>query len=207
MGIILRLLPLFFFVQAFSVSAQDEILLINGHLIPCKVLEVQDTDIVYEYTKQKKNKSKTSLRLIDRYRVFSVKREGFKEEVFYKQDTTTGYVFTEEEMRYYIMGQQDATENHKATFSFIFGMLYGGAGGYILSENIIVLLVPFSTLPIFRIFGAPVRQKNVRDSQLLTKPTYVQGYKRVARSKTVLQGLLGALVGMAAGITAGNLAN
>jgi len=152
---------------------------------------VNDSIVDYEYQKRKKTKQRS----IDAYRVFSVRYANGSEVVMYQQDTAIGNYFSQEEMRLFIYGEQDARANFKGRKLLLIGAAYGIAGGLALPESFIVLLVPASAALLAMLPRVKIRPEMARNKKLLSEPAYVMGFERTARGKKIQSVLKGAVVG------------
>lgn len=181
-----------------TTKAQDTIILLTGHIIPCKVYQENENVITCEYTK----KGREERLILDSYRVFSIKFGNGEEKVYYKQDTVSGNWFTVDEMRYFIYGEQDAMKGYKSPMTSVLGVIAGAGAGFFAMESLILFAAPLvyttgNILPYIII-----DRKTVRDEKLLEQETYVQGYERVARSKKIQNALKSSAAGLAIGIGA-----
>lgn len=195
---------LIFFVSAtgFSQEKRDQIILMSGKVFDnVEVTTVGDVEIKYLYHKKKK----TIERMVDKYRVFAIGYANGTEDVIYKQDTLVGNYFTEEEMRMFVYGEQDAIELYKTPGAVLLGALFSGAGGFILYDSFFVFLVPFSTTVVSGIPHVKVKSNKVRDPKYLAEPAYIMGYERTAKAKRIQGALMGSLVGVVIGVTVGQI--
>ena len=198
-----------FFLLFFSAQlhAQDQLILINGSVQKGKILSRDEAGVRMQYQKRKKTKEF----VFENRRIFSV-TQGGTEEIVYKQDTTVGDYFTVEEMKHFILGEQDAEANFDAKWIRRIGFL----GGFSLvtltaqnpDESGAFDQEPGGLAPILYVIaytavvGSPrvkINLKNVSDPALLSHEEYVLGYERVARSKKVFGGLLGSVAGVVTG--------
>src|SRR5436190_12051112 len=83
--------------------SQDVLTLYNGRKIYTKIVEVNTASNIYKHSTNIKERNKS----IVLERVFSIETNG-KEEVLYKPDAMNPDMFTLEEMRMFIKGEQDA---------------------------------------------------------------------------------------------------
>lgn len=196
----MKRLILFIIIIGFNLSskAQDTIILLTGHIIPCKIYQENENVITCEYTK----KGREERLILDTYRVFSIKFGNGEEKVYYQQDSTNGNWFTVDEMRYFIYGEQDAMKGYKSPITSVLGVMAGAGAGFFAMESLILFAAPLvyttgNILPYIII-----DRKTVRDEKLLEQETYVQGYERVARNKKIQNALKSSAAGLAIGIGA-----
>src|SRR5215510_7925712 len=102
--IILPAFLIFFITLSWKTSlSQDVLTLYNGRKIYTKIVEVNSQSIIYKHSTNVKERNKSILL----ERVFSIETNG-KEEIIYKPDAMNPDMFTLEEMRMFIKGEQDA---------------------------------------------------------------------------------------------------
>ncbi|MFN4235185.1 MAG: hypothetical protein ACK4IK_10315 [Bacteroidia bacterium] len=185
-----------FLSLAIITKAQDTIVLLTGHIIPCKVYQENENVITCEFVK----KGREEKLIIDTYRVFSIKFANGQEKVFYQQDTTKGNWFTVDEMRYFIYGEQDAMKGYKSPMTTVLGLIAGAGAGFFAMESLILLGAPLVYTAGNLIPYIIIDRKTVRNEKFLEQETYIQGYERVARSKKIQNALKSSAAGLAIGI-------
>lgn len=196
--------PLFFlislsFIPSFSSYSQDKIILISGQIIDGRVLSVNEDTIRFQYPK--KNKIKEGF--VEAYRVFSIQYADGNEKVIYKYDTLTANDRTEEEIRNFIAGEQDALQGYKGLNSAFIPLVISGAGAFVIKDNFLIIAVPFVTYMTYIALTRPrIIPSTVRDPKLLSSPDYVEGYKRIARSRKNRNALWGSILGAGMGLGA-----
>lgn len=158
----------------------------------------------YEVQIKKKNgKVKTIVLWTDR--IFSV-TQNEKETVLYQQDSTDESSYSETEMRQFIYGHQDANENYKTAVPILVSAGVSAAISFALASQGNGL---FLTTPIFGTVSGTLskankpKPKNARNDEILASPAYVEGFRKGARSKKLLNSFLASLVGCAVGGTSG----
>lgn len=180
-----------FFQSSYS---QDKIQLIGGKVLIGKVLSVS-TDTV-KYKPEKKSKEI----ILESERVFSILYDNKKEEVIYKQDSLIGNFYSEEDMRMFVYGKQDAWSGYKPKLIPLVGFIVSGVGSYLAGNSIVVLGVPFLSYFGTMLFTIPSIDVNtVRDKNLLENDPYIDGYSVVARIKKNNMSLIGSVAGTAVG--------
>lgn len=189
---------LFLFVFAsISVIGQDKILMLSGHVLEGNVVDHDRHNIKYEMTKG----SSTKTIELESYRVFSFTKDG-KETVMYKRDSAIGNFLSEQEMRYFIWGAQDAMEHYHGKWAFFSGIGVGGVGGYFLAQSFVVVSVPLIYPIVTSIHKIHPKESYSRDPKLLNEPAYLTGYHKTTKSKRFFQALKGSLLGTVAGVGA-----
>jgi hypothetical protein len=122
-----RFLLLLLLLIAGIAQAQDTIVLITGKVIPVKSVDYRDYSIDYRTADGLKLKS------IDAGRVFSVKYANGAERVIFRTDSLDAADFSEDEMRRFIIGEQDARQFYRNQSSKFLGFAIGGGsslGGF-----------------------------------------------------------------------------
>ena len=177
--------------------SQDRILMMSGSVLECRVTSTDDVFVMYERTKRNGKVQQSS---VSRYEVFSIIYADGREEVIYQTDFIQKTEYTEDEMRAYIAGSQDAYKNHKAKFSFWGGIGVGLVAGYLGEGNV---FVTFGTPVVFSgahyVPNIRIREEYMSDLDYKFNNNYALGYERVARSRMMLRGLGGSALGSAIG--------
>lgn len=197
----LALGSLFAQVKPDSLLFRDTLVLMNGDLLPTRILDTLPETIYCLHPKPTKKAPERKL-LMDRDRVFSVKYSGGAERIFYSYDTMAGNFFTVPEMRNFVNGEQDADKYHGTKAEFWIGLGIGLGSGAILPHYGGYF---YSYLPAFAYTSAmlipiiKVRAPNYKSRCQPHPDVYLMGYERIARKKKIVSGLKGTVVGLAAG--------
>jgi hypothetical protein len=199
MGIVHRFasLPLAIGALAMGLQAQDSILLMNGQIIPAKVIAQSTLEIRYkEFGRNGKVKERSE----PTEHVFSVTDSLGRERVWYFHDTLFGNDLTVDQMRYYIKGEQDARIGYKPFWPMLGGFV-AGAGltiGLNLETNAMMLPPIYAgAMALPRVHVTP---GSVRDPYMEGEDNYAMGYARVGRGKRVVRTLLSTAAGVAVGL-------
>lgn len=138
----LLFLPAFFLLMT-NVHAQDTLVLINGRIIPVLSVDLQEYRIAYrkipkepkikkvELQEVTSEKKKSRLRTMDPERVFSIKYKDGSEKIIYRPDSLDPLEFTQEQMRLFIIGEQDATKYYKNHLNKGIGFGLGAGAGFL----------------------------------------------------------------------------
>ena len=190
-------------------DVQDQVLLLNGKKLEGQITKLDESEITINFLK-KNGKSQEAI--VEVYRIFSYQKDG-KESVLYEQDTVIGNFLTQEEMRYFILGQQDADAGYKSR-AFGIGAGLIGAGVIILDSQdtdtagafdrepggLFPIAYPFLSIVISRFTTVRIRLETVSDPAYLSQEYYIVGYERTARSKKVFTTLKGSVAGVLIGL-------
>ena len=190
-------LLLFFLISLVPARAQDTLLLINGHKMVVKSVDLKDYTIAY------RTLGKNRLRTIDPYRVFSIVYADGTERVIYERDSLDPVDFSVEQMRMFIRGEQDADRYYKNTTNKVAAFLIGGGASYF---TIYGLVIPPLYATIIGSFS-PRIEKYQTDINLLNVSEYREGYERKARDRKIRNALIGGMAGFVTGFVVLNLAN
>lgn len=194
-----------------NLFAQDTLLLLNGRLIPVLNVDFQEYRIAYRKapkvsltktdsgkTDVNQPKKKSRLRTMDPLRVFSVKYQDGSERIIYQPDSLDPLEFSQEQMRIFIQGEQDAAKYYKSNLNKGIGLGVGLASGFF---GFYGLAGP----PLYStIMGSftPNINKYAMEPALLEKSEYREGFERKARDRkirnTMLSGLTGYIIGVVA---------
>lgn len=111
-------------ILSLKVNAQDTIVLITGKIIPVKSVEYHD------YTLDYRTSDGLKLKSIDVSRVYSVKYSSGAERVVFRTDSLDAADFTEDEMRRFIIGEQDARALYRNSSAKFVSFLIGGGASF-----------------------------------------------------------------------------
>ncbi len=201
-------------------TQNNSIQLLNGKTIEGKVTGNDGEFLTYEYLKKKNHFVKE----IDLLRVFSFTKEG-EETIVYKQDTSIGNVFSQEEMQMFIYGERDSQEHSKSWPFLVSGFVlsygisivdtYSGddpdtpeneTGFFRSDPSMMHFAVPF----VFPIVCGKIRPKitaeHVSEDVFLANEQYIIGYQKNARFKRIMAGFIGSIAGSALGIVTYSIA-
>lgn len=178
--------------SSFSQNGKDTILLLNGGVVIGTVI-----DTLNGVTTIKNPKDSTKNELIENDRIFSITNAS-GESIMYVYDTILGNEFTIDEMRYFILGEQDAEKGFKAKGAFWGNMLLGAAGG--VTGSFLCPIPPFAFTALSGLPRVKVKSSSVSNIDYIKHDTYIMGYERVARKKRKLGSLVGGGVGIGVGL-------
>ncbi len=173
-------------------TGKDTIRLLNGAVVVATVI-----DTLNGVTTIKNQKDSTKNDIIENDRIFSISNEN-GESIMYVYDTILGNEFTIEEMRYFMVGEQDAEMGFKARGAF-WGNLVLGAAGAVTGS----FLCPLPVFAFSAASGLPrvnVKHNTVSKIDYIKHDTYIMGYERVARKKRKISSLIGGGAGIVAGL-------
>ena len=172
-------------------TAKDTILLLNGAVVIGTVI-----DTTNGITSLKNPKDSTKNIIIENDRIFSITNSN-GESIMYVYDTIIGNEFTIDEMRYFILGEQDAERGFKAKGAFWGNALIGAAGGVTG-----LFLAPIPVFAFVAMSGLPkvkIKASSVTNSEYIKHDSYLMGYERVARKKRKISSLIGGGIGLGVG--------
>jgi hypothetical protein len=181
-----------FVIKGFSQGGKDTLVLLNGDVVFCSVIDTTNgvTSIV-----NPKNPKKNII--IENDRIFSIKNEK-GESIMYVYDTVIGNEFTIDEMRYFILGERDADKNYKAHGTMALGVLIGTLSGF--TGSFLSPIPPFAFTALCGLPKVKIKPETVSNPDFLKQDPYLMGYERVARKKRKLQSLIGGGIGLVAGL-------
>lgn len=142
-------------------------------------------------------KDSTKNIIVENDRIFSITNAN-GESVMYVYDTIIGNEFTIDEMRYFILGEQDAEKGFKARGAFWGNMLLGAAGG--VTGSFLCPIPPFAFTAMSGLPRVKVKSSSVSNIEYIKHDTYIMGYERVARKKRKLGSLVGGGIGLGVGL-------
>jgi hypothetical protein len=178
--------------------AQDSVLLMNGRQMECAILADTGTVLLMQITKPS---GKVIKREIHKNDVFSVTKRGQAEQILYLQDEMMGNIYSSDEMRYYLAGENDARQNFDAwpTFAVGFALCTGlslwGGDGYITAVGPPILYTLVQLAPKIKI-----REKTMSHPEYKYNDIYADGYEPPARTRKLSRAMQGGFLGSATGV-------
>jgi len=173
-------------------NGKDTLLLLNGAVVIGTVI-----DTTNGVTAIKNQKDSTKNIIIENDRIFSITTAN-GESIMYVYDTILGNEFTIDEMRYFILGEQDAEKGFKAKGAFWGNMLLGAAGG--VTGSFLCPIPPFAFTALSGLPRVKVKSSSVSNIDYIKHDTYIMGYERVARKKRKIGSLAGGGIGLGIGL-------
>jgi hypothetical protein len=174
--------------------SQDVLTLYNGRKIYTKIVEVNAESIIYKRSTNIKEKNKSILL----NRVFSIEANGV-EQVIYKEDLMDPEMFTLEEMRSFIKGEQEAMRFYENNTLKVASVAVGMASGYFGFFYGLIFPPLFTT--IVGSFSPRMPKQKVTDPALLSNPDFCEGYSKKVRDYKIRKSIIWGGVGYAIGIT------
>ena len=187
-----------FCVVTLCTRAQDSVLLMNGREMECTVLADTGTVLLLQMTKPN---GKVIQREIHKNDVFSVSMGGSGEDVYYLQDEMLGNIYSVDEMRFYLAGENDARQNFEAwpTFAVGFALCAGvslwGGDGYMTAVGPPIMYTLIQLIPKIKI-----REKTMSHPEYKYNDIYADGYEPPARTRKLSRAMEGAFLGSATGV-------
>lgn len=188
-------ISVFFLLARQTGSAQtekDTILLLNGAVVIGSVI-----DTTNGVTSIKNPKDSTKNIIIENDRIFSITNKN-GESIMYVYDTIIGNEFTIDEMRYFILGEQDAEKGFKARGAFWGNLLLGAAGG--VTGSFLCPIPPFAFVALSGLPKVKIKPSSVSNVEYIKQDSYIMGYERVARKKRKISSLAGGGIGLGIGL-------
>lgn len=144
-------------------------------------------------------KDQLKLEIVELDLVFAVRHPNGKEDVLYKQDTLFGNYFTPQEVRYFMIGENDARKAYRSPIAT--------AGGFVTGAAASIAVGPFFGLPAAFVFGGvttftrvKIRPGTVSNPQNLKFDTYLLGYEKEARKRRMFRSMIAGVAGYATGL-------
>ncbi len=181
-----------------TIHAQDSLLLMNGRTLSCQIVADSGTVFVIQYA-TRKGKIKTNE--IHKSEVFSITKKGEDEEILYAPNPMIGDIYSVDEMRFYMAGENDARNNFSTWPTFIAGFILCGGISYLGEEGLLLTLIPpLAYTAIQLIPKIKIRENTISDMSHQYNDFYADGYEPPARSRKVIRALQGAYAGAATGL-------
>lgn len=203
-----------------KVDSQDKVNLLNGKVLEGTIQSTEDEKITMKVNVKKGKVYDTYL---ENYRVFSIISSDGTEKVIYKQDSSIGNFLEPKDMKFYILGEQDAYKNYKPLGTMILGTTLGVGLGlfdtYVFKDDpltvdinekgmfkespgLLMILYPFMYTALAGIAPRPQLDiHNITDRNNLNSEHFIQGFARVARYKRTIRALVFSAIGSAIGLS------
>jgi hypothetical protein len=178
---------------ATSTMLSDTLLRINGRSIVTKIIATDSAKGIFYYLKPT-NPNRFKKVTFDN--TFSITNTT-GEHLIYAQDTL-GNDYTVPEMRYFILGEQDASKYKHPKLPFITNFIISGAAG--LTGSFFAPIIPLVFTGILAIPKPKVKPTQVSSAMYLDEPTYISGYKYEAARKRRMNAVLGGGIGLVGGL-------
>lgn len=214
-SLVLLFIPLLILTLSVNAQQKGDILnLMNGQTYTGVIKDTSNGKVFMDVFGKKKNKSVS----FEHYRVFSYQKENEKETILYRKDTTIGNYFSQEEMKFYFLGERDARKNYNpigtkiTSFLFCYGVALfdtyakdstgNFAKGFFKSEpGVATIVAPVVVTALAGIPSIQIRIDKVSNRNYLNEQTYIDGFEKIGRSKKVFGALkfsvLGSVLGLA----------
>lgn len=200
-------LPFLFAVSAFAqlqttfdTAKMDTIFFLNGEIRAVKVVDTASHRILFFPDVKTK---KPHVKDVEKDRVFSVKFSNGQDWIFYFHDTTLGNVFTIMEAKMFMLGEQEAEKSYRNKWPALIGFAVGAVSPIILANAVALSPIPPAVTPLHTLIPyIKVNTKAIQNKNYLQYDTYIMGYEKVARKKNFMHAIIGAGIGLAAGVGA-----
>lgn len=176
-------------------SAQDTLLMMNGKSLPGKIT---DENAVYILIEVPKNSGKSKVFSFEKAEIFSFKKDG-KDSILYQMDPVFGEDLTQEEMRMFMYGQEDARNGHPMLYNQLGGFAIGLGTSLALDGGALPFLTPVLYSLTMQIPIVKVKESAIMDQRNTLSPYYLEGYNASARGKKFIQGFLSTMAGVFVG--------
>jgi len=187
---------LFILMLSNSLSAQDELLLMNGKKFKGLAIDTTSTKLAIQLD-HKKDKKK--IKSFYRDEVFSIRFKDSGEQVYFQYDPLYENSYTIDQMRLVVAGKSDALYRYKTKWIIPTGLVVGAASAYFLEGSVFTLIVPIIYTGLVQIPVVKIQKESITSNAFIGDEFYLEGYNRSARLKRTKQALLSSLVGVIAG--------
>ena len=184
-----------------TAQAQDRILLMNGQVIQGKVLGQSTLEIRYLMDSRRGLRERAE----PTESVFSVTDTLGRERIWYFYDTVFGNDMTEQQMRWFINGEQDSRKGYKPIWPMVGGFVAGAGLTMALDLEVNSLLIPPLFAASMALPRVHVTKGSITDPLMDGDEFYAYGYAKVGRTKRVMRTLLSSAVGVAVGLAVNQL--
>ena len=176
----------------------DTIFFLNGEVRAVKVVDTISHLIRFLPEKRQR---KPRVMDVEKDRVFSVKFSNEQERIVYFHDSAVGNVFSVIEAKMFMLGEREAENNYHNKWPFLIGFAVGAGSPIALSNAILLSPIAPAISPLHTLVPViHVNTKAIVNKNYLQYDTYIMGYEKVARKKNFMHSILGAGLGLAAGL-------
>jgi hypothetical protein len=175
-------------VQLSKYGSTDQLILMNGNVIPVK--DIILGGYIISYHKMNKNR----VRKINVDKVFSIQYADGNERIVYTPGADS-LEYSVPQMRMFVKGEQDAAYYYLNPVNKAVAFAVG-AGASFLAIYGLVIPPAYSTL--VGAFSPDMNKMKVSDSMLLNDVDYVDGYKTKVRNRKIRNSLISGFIGFAA---------
>lgn len=186
------MLLFFLFSLQIGIVAQNYIWLNNGEKMKIGEFKITNTDIISYRNLKGKAKS------IESMDVFSIVDSSGNEQVIYVPDTSYQDVFTVSEMRSFVQGRYDASQNFKSPLTTIGGIVVAGASSVVINPVYVFLISTGYTSVVG--LTKPNDKKLKIPTEFINNEHYKLGYKKEVKHKRIKNAIIGSGIGLIVGI-------
>lgn len=161
-------------------------------------LSKQELDRLVEKNSRELKEPKVKEAFIERSEIFAIHGPEGSKSIRYEYAPEIGNYYTVPEMQEYVIGQRDATLRFRSRRAFWGGVAFGTVGGFAWQNSIFTVTTPLIWTAIVALPNIQIRPQFMSDPQMRTEP-YKAGFTKVARTRNMLKGLQGGLIGTIAG--------
>ena len=191
-----------------NILAQDSLALMSGKTY---LGELSYEDEQYLYFNKKVDDDKIKLMRYPLRLVFSLTDKNNSSKVYYKQDSHRNNFLSQNQMKMYVLGEQDAVSQFKRGPYFLLGLGFGFAvslmdtyefkdvsckGYFSDSPSIISIATPFVSSIVIGFPNKKVRKTYVSNHDYLQSKSYKRGFNYVKNYRKTTSAFLGGLTGV-----------
>ncbi len=158
-----------------------------------------ELDALVEKNKKSLRPEKKKETYVSRDDVFAIIDSDGNRQILYEYQPEYGNDYTVREMEEFMLGQRDAMLNYKAPLAFWGGAAFGLLGGLAWQNSIFAVSTPVVWTLFTAIPPIHIKERYMHDPNMKTD-AYRAGFARNARSRQLIQGLKGSVIGTAAGV-------
>ena len=213
-GIFSFIITVFCYLSGFCQEKPDVLNLMNGQVVEGTIVDTTNGVVKMQVPL----KRKTRLYEFENYRVYSFIQNKQPETILYRKDTAIGNFLTQQEMRYFFLGERDARLHYNpigtkiAASLLTFGISLADTyrsdtvskkffKGFFKSEpGVITIVAPLFATCLALIPAVQLRIDKISDRNLLNHASYLDGFEKIARSKKVFGALKFSVIGCLAGV-------
>lgn len=161
-------------------------------------LSKQELDQLVERKSKRLKSPKIKEEFTLRSDVFAIHDAQGDKKLLYEYAPEIGNDFRVDEMQEYIIGQRDARLRFQSKRSFWGGVAFGAVGGFAWQNSVFSVTTPLLWAGIVALPTIHIKSHYMSDPNMQSQP-YMAGFTKVARTRNMVKGLQGSLIGTVAG--------
>jgi hypothetical protein len=187
-------------INSFAQEGSTTAWLINGKKLTIGNYKFVENGNILAYENKKGR-----IKELDRMELFSIINSAGTEKVFFNPDTLDDKYYTVENMRSFVNGGFDGTNETNSWLAFAAGFAGGFAGGsgYVIPNAFYGLIIPAACITIVGLTRPNTYKIRGKKPEWVDDEFYFLGYEESAHQIRIKQAIKGSLAGLVVGLAVG----